>query len=286
MKILEIYAYKNNIKIIFLGIKISVNKNFQHRIFKIKYLLFTQLAKILVKFIQKNKTQKYSHIVSFGKNCEPAKQMNDIHGKVEATLFSWATYEGSDIKTLLKAIKNPDIIFSKDVKFIEQANMYDCIATKIQFHGSKAPYELLDKDGNLDKEKYEKEKNDTFEKIKYLAQKNENIYNLPDKKLYVMTIDYNSCEDIEVLKDLHQYLSTKNPNFDMLIIVEESKLNDELNDFRKNYNNIFIRTVCCFNRKLGLKIIMPLKYYIDWAKIFTEFTSTAKNIKKKKLKCD
>ena len=286
MAIFKIQTSDNYIKITLLGIKITINKNFQYRIFKIKNLSFIYLSKILVNFIPKNKTKKYSHIVSFGRNCETAAQMNRIHGKLEATLFSWASYTESNKKNFLDAIKNPNIIFSKDINFIEPVNMYTCIATNMHFHGSKAPYELLDKNGKLDKEKYEQEKNDTFEKIKYLAQKNENIYNVPDKKLYVMTLDYDSYEDIEFIKDLHQYLSTKNPNFDMLIIVEKSKFNDELNNFQKNYKNVFIRTVCCFNQIMDTKTIMPFKYHIDWAKIFTEFVSTAKNAKKKKLKCD
>lgn len=276
--------YQNSYRVVIFGIKITLNSSFSERKNKYFNILKAQLAKFLARIcVIKNKSQKkYPHIVTFGKNCELAIEITKAQNKVESTLFSWSAYENKDV--FLNAIKNPNIIFSQDASHLETINMFKCNATSIAFHGNKMPSELYDNDGTINKEKYEIEKQSTFDKIKYLADKNEKIYCSSEHKLYALSVDYKDEQDIHFIKNLYNYLSTKNSNFDMLLIIENDKFCQELEKLQNEYKNLFIRKVCFFTK--NEPIVLPFRYHYDWMKIFTEFVSTAKNAKKKKLKCD
>lgn len=265
----------------FFGIKILINTKKNH-LTQMKRKLSFLLYKLI--FLITEKTKKYSDIVILGRNCEIATCYTRIHGYIESSLFCWSVYNNKE--KFLTAIKNPQLIFSEEIDFLSDVNMWHCQKTDIIFHGSMRSEELLDKDGNLVEERVKQEKENTISKIKHLAQKNQKIYSSNEKKLYILTLDLETKEkDFDFINQIYNYLKTQNDNFDMVIIVEEKKYYDELKTLEAINKNLSIKQVPYFHCNESYD--ETFDYYKKWTKILTPLKVSKNKIKtKRKLKCD
>jgi len=287
MKFFECSITPNNkIKIEFLGIKIKISKG-KNRFDVLKRIFFILFSKFLAFKNKKLKIKKYDLIIPLGKNCELATVYKYyLNSFIDSSLFNWASYR--DKNKFVETIIDSSKIFSQQVDFIFDQNMWYCNETTIVFHGNALPEELMDQNGNVDNDKKEREFNAVKSKIKYLAQKNIECYKSPKKKLYIFTFNIgHSTDDINYLERLYEYFNSQNKQFDMVVIIEETKYDDVLKEFENKHTNLFFRTIPYFREINFNAVCYSFDYYKAWASIFREFQYLKKRKKSnKKLKCD
>jgi hypothetical protein len=78
--------------------------------------------------------RRYHHIISLGLNCEPSYVLEDMYGRLDSYLLSWALVP--DVPNLLAALNEMDLLFSKGYDIAQGSfDMFRCKHTGIQFHG-------------------------------------------------------------------------------------------------------------------------------------------------------
>lgn len=269
-----------------LGIKIQFNagKNY-FSVYKRNFYIL--VSKLLAGVDFSIKRRKYDEIILLGRDCEFATVYKYYHKSfVDSSLFNWALY--NDKKEFFNAVKNPDVLFSENQEHIAEHNMWKCTKTGYMFHSNSRPEALLGKDGNVIPEKREAEKQSLLEKIKYLKEKNNNLYKSDCKKLYIFTFDFEEKKiDIEEIKELYNYFKNQNKNFDMTVILEKDKYDDEIKSFEQQFDDLFVRKICYFRTRKNTATCLDYVYYKNWADIFKEFSyKKARKKSNKKLKCD
>ena len=76
----------------------------------------------------------YHHIISLGLNCEPSYALEDMYGRLDSYLLSWALIP--DVPNLLEALNGMDLLFSEGYDIARGSfDMFRCRHTGIQFHG-------------------------------------------------------------------------------------------------------------------------------------------------------
>lgn len=287
---MKLFSYektvKNQIRLSFLGVKIKLSLG-KNRLDVWRRLFFTALSQKIAVFDKNIDVKKYNIIVPLGKNCELATNYKNYYRAfLDSYLYNWAYYKNK--KDYVDSIIHPEKIFSDDIIFHQDSNMWECTKTGMIFHSNSQPEDLIDKNGNLIIEKKEKEFEDIKSKIKYLIEKSIKTYKNPAKKLYMFTFDINETDkDIELLKGLYDFFEQQDKNFDMLVIVERDKLCDKLKNLQMSLPKLYIRSLCYFRERQPEKICYCFDYYKDWAKIFREFQHLVPRKKsKRKLKSE
>jgi len=78
--------------------------------------------------------RRYHHIISLGLNCEPSYALEDMYGRLDSYLLSWALVP--DVPQLLDALQGMDLLFSEGYDIAQGSfDMFRCTRTGIQFHG-------------------------------------------------------------------------------------------------------------------------------------------------------
>jgi len=76
----------------------------------------------------------YHHIISLGLNCEPSYALEDMYGRLDSYLLSWALVP--DMPNLLLALDDLNALFREGWDIAGGAyDMFRCKHTEIQFHG-------------------------------------------------------------------------------------------------------------------------------------------------------
>lgn len=287
---MKIFSYektvKSQIRINFLGIKIKLSTR-KNRLDVWRRLFFTFISQKIESFDRNIDIKKYDIVIPLGKNCELATTYKNYYGAfLDSYLYNWAYYK--DKYRYIDSIIHPEKIFSENIGFLQDGNMWECSKTGVIFHSNSQPEDLLDKNGNLIIEKKEKEFEDIKSKVKYLVEKSQKAYKNPAKKLYMFTFDAdNPDKDIEYLKSLYEFFESQDKNFNMLVIIEQDKFCNKLKEFQKGLPKLYIRTLCYFRERQPDKICHCFDYYKGWAEIFREFQYLVPRKKsKRKLKSE
>lgn len=207
--------------------------------------------------------KKYDHVLSIGMNCEPAFRFSLSWGFVDSTPFSWAACR--DPLCLAEALRHPELIGSEGFSFLENALMWRCEKTLINFHGK-----LVVKSGcALAPEALAADKDDLVQRLAYLNEKLTNILSDNSSKAIVYRISTtealkpNANENINAVQ---QALEKRGAcNYTLVVITEQSARGTIA-----PAPNRIVRTVKAFNPTNA--VARPeLGDSIGWQAIYTEF---------------
>lgn len=172
-----------------------------------------------------NEVKCYDHIVPLGLNCEIAHRIRKNHGFVESWLLTWAAVPA---RSLTQVLRNNKLIFSGSLQHNASYNMFECGVTKIGFHGSRKPAELLDGAGVPDPELVDRERTECINRIRHLCEKTSAIAGDNSAKLYCVGLHPNYLKDFSgeigtLINEIWQVLAGKAKNASLLAIVENSQ---------------------------------------------------------------
>lgn len=189
-----------------------------------------------------DKIRRYDRFISLGLNCETSFILYKKYGDMESSLFQWASVPA---KNLIQTLNNPDCIYSGKIIEEPKVNMWKCAVTNIFFHGKHKTTELLDKNGNRDKEKIRAELKDTIGRIQYQREKFRIMAKSAETKLYVLGLypplaHRTNEERTAFLQELFTTLQNMAKNASLLVFVEKSMQTNEILTL-DNDTNFFIR---------------------------------------------
>lgn len=169
--------------------------------------------------------RKYDHILSLGYNCEVAFQFKTRFNFVESALFNWCYVNGE--QGFLSALNDLNLLLAQGLEEFLAINMWECRATKVRFHGSRSPKELLDDKGNRLEKIIEAELNEVISRIQFLITKQQKLWESYDSQLYILLVKENDNEKArKFIQDVATQLSDKNKDADLLAVVRQSQLNE------------------------------------------------------------
>jgi len=185
--------------------------------------------------------KKFDYIIPLGRNCEPSFQMNIHLGFVESFPFNWCYILDNDM--LLEVLNNKKLLFSGEVEENNYSNMWLCKETNISFHAQRKPKEFNKFTGDTLKKEKDIELLNLKNKLFYLFNKLEKVWNTNKKQLYIITIDKEYTQIIHFVNKLKNILQSKTNNFSILIILPQNKKNNNIIDNDK----IFFRYIYHFS---------------------------------------
>ena len=168
----------------------------------------------------------WDEIISLGYNCEVTARLEDVFGdKFSHFLFTWS-YE-YDRELFLKALEELGNFSNEDYTVLPwgmiQNNRY-----RIGFHSRYPKNELFNNDKSLTSA-VPAAIEELKSRVKYLAEKLENIFRQNKKVLFVIKLQYTGWnKDIEYIIKLNELIKKKfscsNPKYKLLVVIS-----------RKNY---------------------------------------------------
>ncbi len=197
--------------------------------------------------------RSYDHIISLGYNCEISFQFFHLYRFLESNLFAW-TYSYS-LQDTIYALQHLDKVGTNG--FLLANSFFQCVNTKICFHGKDDPHMSL-----------EELKAELTGRIEYLKNKWLRICSTKDQSiLFIVKVRIQPIEqNVEEIKQLYQTLKqmTAAP-FDLLVVCGKLAT---LPDFK--HPHIFVRQVKHFapDDDVPSKRLAAMK---DWEHIFFEF---------------
>ena len=206
--------------------------------------------------------KKYDHVLSIGMNCEPAFRFSLAWGFVDSTPFSWAACR--DPLHLVEALRHPELIGSEGFSFLENALMWRCEKTCINFHGK-----LVVKSGcAVAPEALAADKDDLVQRLAYLNEKLTNTLSDSSSKAIVYRISTTEAlkpdanENIDAVQRALEERGAR--NYTLVVITEQAARGTIA-----PAPNRIVRTVKAFNPTNA--VTRPeLGDRIGWQAIYTE----------------
>jgi hypothetical protein len=182
--------------------------------------------------------QIIDNIISLGVNCENAFVIQDLFGKIDSNIFTWAFIE--DPFMLSEYINNPDILFTNGMT-LTPSKMFRCNRTKFVFHSKMQKEDhIFDTNKELPVDKLKEAEEEVHSRVEHLADKFWNRINSEDRNLFVIKLF--SKEEyinkiVNLLAELTDLLDKKssNKNFILMCILEDDyaqSIEQEIKDKR------------------------------------------------------
>jgi hypothetical protein len=182
--------------------------------------------------------QIIDNIISLGVNCENAFVIQDLFGKIDSNIFTWAFIE--DPFMLSEYINNPDILFTNGMT-LTPSKMFRCNRTKFVFHSKMQKEDhIFDTNKELPVDKLKEAEEEVYSRVEHLADKFWNRINSEDRNLFVIKLF--SKEEyinkiVNLLAELTDLLDKKssNKNFILMCILEDDyaqSIEQEIKDKR------------------------------------------------------
>lgn len=236
----------------------------------------------ILKFLQRFNTNLYDSVIPLGFNCQLAFNINRVHGYLESNLFNWSFI--IDEERYIKALENPDLLFSQGYQYKYDSNMFECLATGVVFHGKNPVDEIKNDDPDIYHNNILREYEDVIGRTKHLSDKFRNLLNSSKRKCFMYVLDVKRIgteKAFNFANSLYKLLKQKTENFDLVIICEEECYNDLANKIEESIKLRSVRYFAPISATTD-KNVTDIK---GWNKILNEFkVIKPKDVKKKTYK--
>ncbi|MDR1026756.1 MAG: hypothetical protein LBL47_05080 [Lactobacillus sp.] len=219
------------------------------------------------------KKRKYDHIVSLGNNCEFSFQFFTNYKFVDANLFSWTYIMDRD--KFLGCLEDIDGLLSEGLE--DPVPLYECKKYNVRYHGRAKWEDLMNLDGELNREAVDEDKKEIYSRVEHLKEKFKKMLVDDKSKLFVLKDPKDTDFVIAVKLILDKIVKGR---YDLLVVVTK----DEFDKFKLlQADNIFVRAINNYSPETAV----TSKKQSDmngWKKIFSEFAPKLVKSKNKKFK--
>jgi len=184
------------------------------------------------------KLYETKNIVIMGENCETGVHLRRNNCFVESYPFVWANV--FDKYKMLDSLDDFNAIINSEVIYRSEWGMADFIDCGCRFHTKCLPYRLMDEFGNPNEANWKLALQELRSRNAHLINKLMQLFNNPEKKLFVYKTQYLNNDNVEdyksFLNKFVEILNRKTSNYNLLLIVTD----EVYNEFKPFENEIII----------------------------------------------